>query len=66
MREENRKVNKKKLSEYIAESANISQKKAKTVLNKILSLIKEELVDSKKSSLPQIGSFIVKEMKRRR
>ena len=66
MREENRKVNKKKLSEYIAESANISQKKAKTVLNKILSLIKEELVDSKKSSLPQVGSFIVKEKKGRR
>jgi nucleoid DNA-binding protein len=66
MRKGNGKVNKKILAEYIATSANISQKKAKTVLNIILSLIKEELVDSKKSSLPQIGSFIVKEKKARR
>lgn len=66
MREENGKVNKKILAESIAESANISQKKAKTVIDIILYLIKEELVDSKKSSMPQIGSFIVKEKKGRR
>jgi len=66
MREESGKVNKRVLAESIAESANISQKKAKTVINIFLSLVKEELVDNKKSSMPQIGSFIVKEKKGRR
>lgn len=66
MRKETSKVNKEILAKYIATSSNISQKKAKTVLNTLLSLIKEDLVNKKRSSMPKIGSFTVKEKKARR
>lgn len=61
-----RKVRKKDLVKCIANSSEISQKKASIVLDIILSATKEELFYSQKSSMPQIGSFIVKEKKARR
>ncbi len=63
---ERKSLNKKSLTKYIAKIANISQRKAGIVLNTVLSVIKEDIVDNKKSSIPQIGSFIIKERKSRR
>ena len=63
---ERKSLNKKSLTKYIAKTANISQRKAGIVLNTVLSVIKEDIVDNKKSSIPQIGSFIIKERKSRR
>lgn len=57
---------KHKLIEHIACSTGISRRKIHLVLNTILLLTKEEIVNSKKSSIPQIGSFVVKERKPRR
>ncbi len=59
-------IRKRDLIRIIANSEGFSHQKAKTVLNIILSLVKEELIVNKKSSIPQIGSFIVKEKKGRR
>ena len=60
------KIGKRELVRIVADSTGFSQKKAKTALNAILSLIKEDVIANKKSSIPQIGSFVVKERKARR
>ena len=60
------KIGKRELVRIVADSTGFSQKKAKTALNAILSLIKEDVVANKKSSIPHIGSFVVKEKKARK
>ena len=61
-----RKVYKKNIVDSIVKSTNISKKSANQVLNTFVSIIKEELVNNKKASIPQIGSLFVKERKPRR
>jgi nucleoid DNA-binding protein len=60
------KIGKRELVRIIANSTGFSQKKARTALNAFFSMIKEDIIANKKSSIPQIGSFVVKERKARK
>ena len=66
MRTVQKRVCRKGIIETIIKSTNISKKSANQALNTFLSIIKDELVNNKKSSIPQIGSLFVKERKPRR
>jgi len=60
------KIGKRELVRIIANSTGFSQKKVRTALNAFFSMIKEDIIANKKSSIPQIGSFVVKERKARK